>query len=229
MNNLENLFEGVLDELTEMALAFPVEDKEKYCQLLSQKYYLVRNSTRYLALSASKVDVNDRAGFRYWTEHLTEELDHDQLILKDLKKLGHTDIHEMDPMVRAMILAQYQDIENNGANAILGYALMLEGLSCRVCNTLAERVEAVHGRGTTTYLRLHASVDEDHYPEGIEHIKKLDIKEQQIIAENLMMMKTLYISAIRNIVENSPIISDEKINAAMAIKSEQSSPAMTIN
>lgn len=192
--SLEKAFSQAIDLLEERVDRFPFEDIDMYCRWMNQQFYLVQNSTRYLALSASKVSATERKEFREWVHHLEEELDHDVLILNDLKRLGRPHSDPIDPITRAMISSQYSDIEKYGANALLGYALMLEGLSCRVCARIAERVESAHGPRTASYLRLHAEVDQDHFPEGLKKITTLNSEQQNIVRMNLDTMLALYVS-----------------------------------
>jgi len=210
MNRLENLFESVIDKLEQQLDAYPFEVKDKYAQWMNQQFYLVQNSTRYLSLSASKVGLNERKEFREWVHHLEEELDHDILVANDLKKMGLKPTAPMDPYIRSIIATQYYDIENYGANALLGYALMLEGLSCRVCTKLADRVESSLGKGMTSYLRFHAKVDEEHYPEGIEKIKTLSVDQQEIVEKNLLTMFALYSSELEYLAASKakPVINE---------------------
>ena len=193
-------FEEKINQIEKQILAYPFENKEMYCRWLNQQYFLVENSTRYLALSASKVDTKDRAEFKSWVHHLSEELDHDALVLHDLKKLNYQFDDTLNPFTRAIVSTQYYDIEKNGPNALLGYALMLEGLSCRVCQILADRVEKVFGRGTATYLRLHATVDLEHFPEGMKKIASLDTTQELIVLRNLETMSALYSALLASLV-----------------------------
>lgn len=202
MNNLEVLFQKRIDVLEEKILSYPFENKEMYCKWLSQQFYLVENSTRYLALSASKIATQAREEFSDWAHHLNEELDHDALVLKDLKKLNYEQRDPILPITRAIVATQYYDIERYGANALLGYALMLEGLSCRVCEVLANRVEAAHGKGSAVYLRLHASVDQEHFPEGLAKIRTLPESQAQIVAMNLETMFELYVGMLESLLLN---------------------------
>jgi hypothetical protein len=201
MQSLEALFEKRIAEITGQILAYPIEDRESYCRFLNQQYYLVQNSTRYLALSASKIGPTQRKEFREWAHHLSEELDHDMLVLADLKRLDYEPRDEMSPYARALIGYQYDSIETKGHNAILGYALLLEGLSCHVCKKLADRVEVVMGKGAATYLRLHADVDLEHFPEGMKKIRELNAEQTEIVRDNLEVSAALYSSLLNWLTE----------------------------
>ena len=202
---LKNLFFIAIDALEKKFEAFPLEDKEIYRRWMNQQFYLVQNSTRYLALSASKVSPSESKEFREWVGHLSEELDHDQLILHDLKKMGTPHSDRMAPITRALIYTQYQDIIENGPNALLGYALMLEGLSCKICGKLADRVESSHGKGTATYLRFHAKVDAEHFPEGLKKVAELSVEQAKIVANNLEVMFSLYSEQLNSFVDKSRV------------------------
>ncbi len=202
--SIEKIFCEAIDQLEKVVNIFPFEDKEKYRQWLNQQFYLVQNSTRYLALAASHVGVAERQDFREWVHHLSEEMDHDLLILNDLKKLGNPHSDVIDPITRAMIATQYSDITKFGPNALLGYALLLEGLSCRVCKSTADRVEGAHGMRTATYLRLHAEVDLDHFPEGMKKVAKLNQDQIQIVQMNLESSLALYTAEFNYILNCKP-------------------------
>jgi hypothetical protein len=200
MNKLTKLFDHCISQIEKQILIYPFEDRDMYCLWMSQQYFLVENSTRYLSLSASKVPTQEKEEFRDWVHHLSEELDHDLLVLKDLEKMSYSmDQVEMNPYTRAIVSTQYYDIETNGPNALLGYALMLEGLSCKVCSVLAERIDTAFGKGKTSYLRLHASVDLEHFPEGMKKISQLNEKQTLIVQRNLVTMTALYSSLLTSL------------------------------
>jgi hypothetical protein len=192
MKSVAQIFDAYIDEISELIDAFPFEDRDSYCQWMNQQYHLVRNSSRYLAMAASVVPIDQSEEFRWWAHHLAEETDHDKTLFKDMRALGHDSKDEMLPETRALIGAQYFDIQKNGADALLGYALLLEGLSCKRCEVVAQRVEIAHG-GRSTYLRLHGEVDQGHYPMGLKRVESMSDARKKIIVDNLHMSARLYI------------------------------------
>ena len=122
MKKITYWFETYLDQISSVIDKFPFENKAAYCSFMNQQYYLVRNSTRYLALAASMVDLDKSEEFRWWSHHLAEETDHDKTLLKDMRALGHDLLEEILPETRALLGAQYFDIQKNGPDALLGYA-----------------------------------------------------------------------------------------------------------
>lgn len=204
---LKKMFTNQIDKLTQLADELRFEDKEFLFHWYSQQYHLVRNSSRYLAFAASKVSLSSAKEFKNWAHHLTEEIDHDLLILKDIQNLGFKEVASILPETRALVAAQYYDIDVNGPNALLGYALLLEGLSCAKCKDLSVRIEKAHSV-KSLYLNLHAEVDQEHYPEGIEQVMTLSESEKKIVADNLLMAASLYQSIITKLVE----VHLEKVN-----------------
>ena len=88
VSSFEQSFEQNIGELVKLIDRYPFEDKMAYCGWLNQQYLLVQNSTRYLALAASTVKVDQSDEFRWWAHHLSEELDHDKTLFNDMKALG---------------------------------------------------------------------------------------------------------------------------------------------
>lgn len=210
MINLKAQFDQRIESLEKTLLEMPWEYREFYAWWANQQYFLIQHTTRYLTLCASKTDLDASAEFRWWSHHLSEEMGHDIVLLKDLEKLGHKFINEPLPEVRAIIAAQYYEIEKYGPDAQLGWALMLEGLSVRVCDIMAERIEKSIGEGMTKYLRMHGKADGDHYPEGISRIENLSDHRKSIILRNLEMSASLYeyftLRIRKDVEENSLIL-----------------------
>lgn len=192
MINLEQEFNVRINELSKKILDYPFDNKMMYCRWLNQQFYLIQNTTRYLALSASKVNVNEPKVFEEWAHHLDEEMNHDLFITRDLKFMGYTEYEPMKPITRAIIATQYHDIEQYGPNGLLGYAHLLEGISCIICAPIADLVEKKYGKRSGTYLRLHASVDIEHFADGKEKIYSLPQEEAEVVFKNLDTMFPLY-------------------------------------
>lgn len=202
MKTVSEWFNYYIDEISKIIDSYPFEDRGAYGRWLNQQFYLVQNSTRYLALAASLVDVNDSAEFRWWTHHLKEEVDHDKTVLADMKSIGYESKDEPLPETRALIGSQYFDIQKNGPDTLLGYALLLEGLSCKRCMPVAKRVEKAHGK-KSVYLRLHGEVDQDHYPQGLKRVESMPPERQKTVLDNLHMSARLYIHLLNSLAERA--------------------------
>lgn len=194
---IKELFDFKITEIAQASDQIDWNDKETYCKWMNQQYYLVQNSSRYLAFAASLVNVEKHDDFHWWLHHLREELDHDKTLLKDMKSLGWVQLEPIMPEIRAMVGSQYYDLQKHGPDSLLGYALLLEGLSTIRCAVIAEKVEKAHG-GKSTYLRLHGAVDLDHYPAGIAAVEKFSLERQAVVIQNLEMMASLYLNFVRH-------------------------------
>lgn len=190
---IKEMFDSKVAEIARMSDMIDWNNKVLYCKWLNQQYYLIQNTSRYLALAASMVKLEKNEEFNNFIHHLNEELDHDKAILKDMRALGWTELEPVSPQIRALIASQYYDIQANGPESLMGYALMLEGLSVARCKTIADVVERAHGK-KSTYLRLHESADSDHYPEGIARVEKMPVDRQAVVIQNLEMMADLYVN-----------------------------------
>lgn len=177
---------------------YPLENKDAYGDYLNQQYFLIRYSTRLLALAASMVDTTDSKEFRWWAKHLQEEIDHDLTILSDMKAIGYAFNKKCEPVVRGLSLALFEDIRSHGPDALLGYALMLEGFSMKRCAIMANRVKNAYGKGYT-YLKLHAVADEKHFPQGMARIDSFPTHRKQVILDNLHMSGHLYNNFLQTI------------------------------
>lgn len=196
---MKKIFDDKILQVAKMIDSMNFENKQEYCRWMNQQYYLVQNSSRYLALAASRVPVGESSDFRGWAHHLNEEIDHDLCLITDMKSLGWTHLEPIYPEVRAIIAAQYYDLEVKGPDSLYGYALLLEGLSVLKCADLYKKVEQAHGK-KATFLRLHATVDQDHYPEGIAKVESLSSEKQTVVLDNLSMMSSLYMHFLTRLI-----------------------------
>lgn len=190
-NRINDLFTREINSLTTLIDSYPFEEKKAYGYYLNQQYFLIRYTTRLIALSASMVDTNEPQEFRWWADHLQEEMDHDQLILSDMSAIGYDYNDACEPIIRGLSLALFEDIRRHGQDAILGYALMLEGLSLERGVIISDRIKKFYRTGYS-YLDVHAVADEKHFPEGMRRLETFSAERKKVIIENLHMSASLY-------------------------------------
>jgi hypothetical protein len=191
-------FQQEIQQISDLLKTFPFEDRAVCGRWLNQQFYLVQNSSRYLALSAARVKVGDRGEFNWWAHHLKEETDHDRTLLRDMQALGHDPVDPMLPETQALIAFQYHGITEHGGDALLGYALLLEGLSCRDCLPVAERIERALGI-KSSYLHLHGTVDLEHYPQGIQRLTNFAPPRKSVILNSLRVSAALYVHLLNTL------------------------------
>lgn len=188
--------------IRQISASFPEiawENPDVYANWLAQQYFLVRHTTRFVALAAGKMPIGNRDAHYEMIHHLKGETNHDLLLLKDLKALGR-DISEFTEDVETRLICnnQYYWLENGHPLAMLGYALMLEGFSIMVVPDVLKRILKTPSAKATAFLKLHTDSDEDHYPEGIENLGKAPEAVLAQIMANLEESWLLYEKMVQN-------------------------------
>lgn len=188
--SIETHFEEILKEADAFISSFPWEDTRAYAGWLAQQYFLVRHTTRLIALAISKCE-DSRVRDEY-IGHLAGERGHDELLLKDLKALGYKiEDFAAFPATRLMIHNQYYWMNHVSPDSLFGYAQYLEGISIFTVPKVIGRLKA-KGITALSFLQLHAESDEDHYPEGLERIRRIGPAAETLILPNLKESHLLY-------------------------------------
>lgn len=188
--------------IREISASFPEinwEDPEVYANWLAQQYYLVRHTTRFVSLGAGRMPVDNREGHQVMLHHLKGEINHDALLLRDIKTLGR-DISEFTEDIETRLLCnnQYYWLDHGHPLVMNGYALMLEGFSIMVVPDVLKRLMASPYAKATSFLKLHTDSDEDHYPDGIKNLEKLPEAIMTDILANLEQSWYLYCRMVQN-------------------------------
>lgn len=192
---IRSLFEQKIQFLSEKLDQYPFEDLQSAYRYLGQQYYLIQNTTRYEAIAASLLPLEAKEEFRQRILHLTEEFNHDSLIIDDLKELGFNQIEKIYPATRALIACIYNELREKGPDSLFGIALLLEGLSVRQCDQIGRRLFKVFDY-YPKYLEVHHQADDHHYPEMMTLIESFPQERQNIIISNLELSFYLYNSIV---------------------------------
>lgn len=128
----------------------------------------------------------------YLTEHIEEERDHDEWLLRDLEAIGVPRAEVLprppSPTVAAAVGAQYYWSLHFHPSAILGWIALLEGYAPApaMIDRLAERTGYPPEAFRT--LRLHAELDVAHGDELFALVDRLALSEEQasVIGVNAM-------------------------------------------
>lgn len=163
----------------------PWEEKSFYTGWLAQTFYFVTYSTRILAKTASRFDVDRNEFHQRYVAHLREETGHETMALHDLKKLGTKpqDIPEL-PETSAFYQSQYFWIEQKNPISLFGYIIALEGFASQFGEPILRRVQASHGAEAATFLKVHAGADPSHLQEAFSAIEALSKAEIDLIRQN---------------------------------------------
>lgn len=191
--NIRALYADSMNTLSQKFDTFDWTDKEAYSLWLAQAYYLVRHTTRLLALCAGYCPFEYENTHKRILEHLREESGHDMIAVADLKALGVelSDVPEL-PKTAELIRLQYQQMANISGCAFFGYILLLEGLAVTKAMSLHETVSAKYGPRVTRFLKTHAEDDIEHIEQAFQQIEAFTADDQQIVVKNLVESSHLY-------------------------------------
>lgn len=129
----------------------------------------IRFTAKTDALSLAKMVEEDYLASRKWSRYITEELCHDVLFLRDLRKheMSEEDVFAIAPFPSTLGMVRYieEEIENVGSLAAVAYSLAVEWSSERYSPKTVSKAEkaftAEHVRGSKNHVGIDE--DEDHY------------------------------------------------------------------
>jgi hypothetical protein len=191
------------ERLSAEVLALDWTDGELYQSWMTQHFYIVRRTMRYINLAAGLSPVEDDATYNYWMHHLKEELNHHRVLEKDAEKFGLR-LAEAEPLPVTKVLASsvYHGMIDSSGVFLFGYGALLEGMACLAAAKVADQVESKFGKGAARFLRLHADVDDGddgHYIGMKKHMDSFSPDQQARIKEAIEVTFSLYREILRTI------------------------------
>ncbi|OIQ16508.1 MAG: hypothetical protein BM556_15315 [Bacteriovorax sp. MedPE-SWde] len=177
--NLQNILNNELEILLTTTDNLSIDNKHIYANLVAQVFYYAKYSTKLLALAGVRTK-DSRLTNRFFS-HVKEETNHELLALRDLEGLGFSidDFPELES-TKAMYQTQYFQIEEYGAEALMGWILALEGYAIRSCTGLYQRANEIYGAKCTRFVRVHAEEDPDHFEKAVEQVSLIQNKDNLI-------------------------------------------------
>lgn len=186
INELKQEFQKEMENIEKHLTSFPWEDRVAYAAWCAQTYYYVCHSTRLLALSAARIPLSQDALYNRYLKHIQEEKAHEKLALSDLKKLGFgLDKFPLMPVTASFYQTQYYYIEHVNQFSLLGYILVLEGVSVAYGKPCYQRALNSHGADKVAFWRVHAEEDPDHLDKAFHALQGLDENALTAIAQNM--------------------------------------------
>jgi hypothetical protein len=202
MNQIRKQFEAKVNELAEQAQRFPWEDKDCYGLWLAQTGFLVGHTTRFICLGAANVEILNRDRHYSYIQHLKEESNHDIPIRNDLIALYDGKPVPSELVETSLLMQnQYYWLDRGCPAALLGYSLSIEGLAAVIGGQVLIRVEKSLGDKVTSFLKLHATVDQHHYADGLAMLNQFSKEECQHIEKNLNQTIFLYTAMLKRITQ----------------------------
>lgn len=192
-SNIRDVYAESMRSLADKFDSFDWTDKATYSLWLAQAYYLVRHTTRLLALCAGYCPFEYEDTHKRILTHLREEEGHEVIALADIKALG-TDLSALPESPKTALLTglQYEQMANISGCAFFGYILLLEGLAVTRGAQLNQIVSEKYGPRVTRFLKTHAEDDVEHIEQAFKQIESFSAKDQQIVINNLIESTRLY-------------------------------------
>lgn len=222
--SIRSVYSETMDGLALKIDSFDWADKNFYSLWLAQAYYLVRHTTRLLALSAGLCPFENEETHKRIVQHLGEETGHDAIALADLKALG-ADLTLLPEITQTtkLITMQYDLMKEYSGLAFFGYVLLLEGLAVKRGEKLSGIVTEKFGPRAARFLKTHAEDDIEHIERALEQIESFSPEDQAIVIRNFRDSSQLYHAMLDYVGEVAGIDSRrEKWIAPQAFQSESS-------
>ncbi|HEX4924440.1 MAG TPA: iron-containing redox enzyme family protein [Bdellovibrionales bacterium] len=187
--------------------AFPWGERRAYAHWLAQSYYYVSHTTRLLALAAGRLGPKESYMHGQFVGHLAEERGHEKLCVNDLKALGFKpdDFREL-PQTSCLYYSIYYLIEHTHASSILGYAMVLEGVSAAKGDMLVKMLDDLYGKPATGFLRLHAHVDKEHTAGNRPMLEACTVTQLETISHAVSLVEAQYESMLNAIVADLKVL-----------------------
>ena len=193
--------EKAIESIYQVTQAMPWEDKAYYANWLAQSFFYVQWTTRQLALASAKTKPQDEDTLHWrFIEEAKEEKKHEMIAKKDLEAMGHK-VSEFDELPHTAFFYQTLTymIENDHPIAILGYSLTLEGYAATKLSDVYQRVLAAHGEKATTFLKLHAEVDVEHFANALPHLQACPQGLLPVVYRGVELCEAVYKGILQDI------------------------------
>ena len=172
-------------------------DPDVYAAWLSQTYYYVRYTTRFVAFAAGRCRLEEEPLFSKLVQGLTEEKGHDVLATRDLQALGRK-ISEFRECAETAAYHQtlFRNIDVHGPAAILGYSIPLEGVAAIGIAPALKIIVQTYGQAGSNFLRTHCELDEGHFTEAFGFLENLGTPTLAVVNQHLELSTALYLGIL---------------------------------
>jgi len=193
-----DVWEKNLPKLEKEFVNFPWEDERSYGNYLAQTYRYIIHSCKLLRYAAQKTEHSDLK--KCLLHHDAEEDGHENLALNDLKKMGFS-LEDFPELKETKVIYDtiYDQIDQYGPAAIIGYAMALEGLSARRCPEISQRLVEKWGRKKASLICLHGEVDPGHMEESFETLNFFTEDELDVVGKVILESIDRYISYLKSV------------------------------
>jgi len=178
---------------------------ELYMRFLAEAYHHVKHTFPLLALAASRTE--DERYQAALLDYMVEERGHEKWILDDIAAMGGdagaVRLGQPRTPCRVLVAYAYDAVGRVSPYAMLGSVHVLEGLSVRLADMLADAMQMrlrLSGGAGFSYLRSHGALDQEHVAffrrlvDGFE-----DRATQDIIIDHARVFYQLYGDIFRDL------------------------------
>jgi Iron-containing redox enzyme len=187
---------------------------ELYPEYLVTMHWIVRASVPLMEAARARImtmakDPVSAGVTSYLAEHIPEELDHDEWLLKDLEVLGRDRASVLarppSPTVASLVGAQYYWIFHYHPVALLGHIALLEGYPPEPEEVQALIARTGHSRDAFRTLLAHAEFDPHHRDALDKTLDALALTSAQstVLGLSAMHSTQMVASAINEIADRS--------------------------
>lgn len=142
--------------------------RNDYHRFLLDLYHVVQHFCPIMAAAVGRCACEHEDLRHHLYEALSDERDHEKLVAEDLEDLlgepGYPELHLPSPPVRAIIGANYCNVDRGNPWGVLGLLYVLEFIASCYAGTLADSLaESIENSDTCyRFLASHASLDQHH-------------------------------------------------------------------
>ncbi len=175
--------------------------KELYLILMSEIYkYVLRNPINQAAACINIPNhVNRNAMLRYILKHSTEELGHEQMIVRDLKSINILDMSKLEepalPATEALIGYLESVPHRYGATARLGYSFWAEDAYDHIREVTTKiRGDLSLNDSNMTFFVAHEKIDKHHSAQVVDAINQFCVTPEDRAQILTVARTTLYLT-----------------------------------
>ena len=192
-STMDQAFETVQKDLSDIASHLPWEDPKIYQRWLIQTYEYAVHSTRILALAGGFMPLNKTRLSNRFIKHSAEEKGHELLLESDARNLGF-DITTATPTPAAKAFHQslYYWLGHGSSLGLMGWVLALEGFAVRNVPAVYKRCSLAYGPRATSFLRVLSEEDPDHLEKAFEALRDFNQEDTELITKTLQQYGATY-------------------------------------
>jgi hypothetical protein len=167
-------------------------DPPYYVRHRIETVHRIRMTSRVDAIALARMIDEDYEAAAIWAKYAAEELTHDRLFLRDLRRHGYTEqaVLSIPPFRATFALVRYltRQIHDIGSIAAVAYSIYAEWSSSRYSTMVVSKAGQSFGDDHVRGSRAHLGIDEneDHYERMLEVASRLLPRHRRDVLNGLI-------------------------------------------